>query len=351
MFEVSQQDKASEANAELRMTYELQFNNIEYKKFEKRLKNLLAKVAIAETSGQGTYDEIHADGYSSQGPLHHFNKSDKSKEWPEGTKTIAFCNEFMNGDQKKWEYHCYAVPTQIYERIDELTSDFGVLVFEFAIKGMEKPNKRCIQPELSFFLEGSYGGRATIEFRNWMGAYISGNDRAYFTKKEYTKTWNFSEDVLRQMETCTIKVYTGQQAKYLWYSYRGAEYEMRSLAVDGYLPAMIAMVEQFEETKTWYHRASLLGSTHAQKKIGWKNGGLGFEIMPKNNGFMVWSARKGVPINRGLFLKSINDTPFKNTGDRSIEELSNYIGNLSPGTSVSVEFTNGKTIDVLVQEQ
>ena len=171
----------------------------------------------------------------------------------------------------------------------------------------------------------------------------------YFSERGYTKIWRFNEDEIRAMEACTIKVYTGQQARYIWYSWDD-KYEMEKLAREGYLPAMIAMVEQFEKTPTWYHDAALMGSTYAQNKIGWQNGGLGFEITSLNSSkFMVWSVRKGIPVKRGLIVKSINGIEFKDTENRSIEELSKFIGTFSPGTSVIVEFTNGKKVSVMTQ--
>ena len=347
-FSLDASDELDTDSIAIKMTYELKFNIAEYKKFEKRLKNLLKKVAVAESTGVETYNAIHTK-WPNDGILKQFNSSEMSKQWPEGTRTIIFCDEFYVEGKQMCQYHCFAVPKQIYEKIDYLTPTFGVLVFEFTMKGLKK-TKGYLQPDLNFFIKENYGG-LTIEFRNWMGAYVPKDMWRYFTEREYTKTWRFDEDEIRAMEACTIKVYTGQQARYIWYRWNNDKYGIEELARKGYLPAMIALVEQFNNTHVWYHVAALMGSTYAQNKIGWQNGGLGFEIMSLNSKFMVWSVRKGIPVKRGLIVKSINGIEFKDTENRSIEELSKFIGSFSPGTSVIVEFTNGKKVSVMVQEQ
>ena len=341
------------------MRYSLQLNTNEYSKFEQRLKSLLSKFAIEEKSGQATYGEIHGQQISifttamSEGILDDFNSSEQAKQWPDGTKTIAFCDKI--DEEGNDQYHFYAVPNQIYQKIYQLTPTYGVLQFEFSNKDPEKNIKRYLRSDLGFFIKKIYGNSErsseTIEFRNWMSADPPGYDTTYFSQKEFKTTWQFRVEQLRKMETCTIKAYSGEQAEFSFYRANGSKSDMRKLAMRGYFPAMIAMVEQFDETKTWYHRAALLGSTYAQEKVKWKNGGLGFEIKPSDGRFIVGSVRKGVPVSRGLFIKSINNTEFKYDGDRSLSEISKFIGNLSPETSVSIKFTDGKEVDVKTQEK
>ena len=347
MFEISQQDNASTSNSTLQMTYELSFNTSEYTKFEKRLKNLLKKIAIAETSGTGSYDDIH-DNWNTNSCLRKFNESETSKGWPTGTQTIAFCDEYYEHDQKSYRYQCFAVPKQVYDKIDQLTPTFGTLVFDFTIKGKKETLKRYIQPKLNFFTKETYGNRSTIEFRNWMGACIQ-NSWNYFLSREYKATFSFSEDEIRTMKACTIKVYTGKQAKYICATINNDEDDMRSLAYN-YLPAMLAMAEQFEKTE-WYHRAALMGNSYAQKKAGWNNAGLGFDIRVQeiygDDLFYVESVRKGIPVKRGLALKKING---QNIPARA-KDLSQLIGSFTPGTTVSIEFTNGKIIKAVVKSK
>ena len=345
MFEISQQDNASTSNSTLQMTYELSFNTSEYAKFEKRLKNLLKKVAIAETSGTGSYDDIH-DKWNTNSCLRKFNESETSNEWPAGTKTIAFCDEYYEHDQKSYRYQCFAVPKQVYDKINQLIPTFGTLVFDFTIKGKKETLKRYIQPELNFFTKKTYGNRSTIEFRNWMEAYIQ-NSWNYFTSREYKATFSFSEDEIRTMKTCSIKAYIGQQARYIWYSWKD-EYEMRKLADENYIPAMIAMAEQFKQTE-WYHRAAILGSQYAQRKCKWKNRGLGFDMIYQYNTdtFIVQSVSKGIPAKKGMVLKKINGRFIPKNPD----ELSLRIGSFAPGTAVSIEFTNREIIKTVIKSK
>ena len=148
------------------------------------------------------------------------------------------------------------------------------------------------------------------------------------------------------MKSCTLKIYSGVTARYLWYVSQRVGYEVRELARRGYIPAMIAQAEIFNDPE-WYNNAALMGSRHAQEKCGWQNGGLGFEVMPDNNAFVVWSARKGVPVKKGMVLKTINGAKVP----RYTEELAKLIGAFSPGESVSVEFTTGKKINLTVQDR
>ena len=366
-FSLGADDDVENDTVCIEMRYELRFNLDAYAKFEKRLKNLLSKVAVAETSGQAPSENFW--GY--RGPVASFNNSEESKSWPTGTKTIIFCDEVdesnvdhqdsrssvsharrrrqrNSGNSELLNYHFFAVPNQVYAKIDALTDQFCVLVFQFDVRGKDKPLKRYIQPSIRFFrCYDDLGSRYTIEFRNRMWVNISDYQRRYGTKSEFKKTWSFSEDDVRSMKSCTLKINSGVTARYLWYVSQRNEYEVRQLAERGYIPAMIAQAEIFNNPE-WYNNAALMGSRHAQEKCGWQNGGLGFEVMPDDkNDFVVWSARKGVPVKKGMVLKTINGAEVP----RRTEELAKLIGAFSPGESVTVEFTNGKKINLTVQDR
>ena len=343
-FSLDQDDELDTDSVKIIINYELSFNTSEYAKFEKRLKNLLKKVAIAETSGTGSYDTIHTRW--DDGRLNEFYNS---KEWPKGTKSIVFCNEYYEQDKKNYSYRCFAVPQQIYDKINKLEQTFSILVFNFEIKGQKEPIKYYIQPSLAFFFTEGYNYRmVTKEFRNWMKAKVPGYEWLNFTSREYKATFTFSEDEIRAMKACTIKVYTGKQAKYIWATINNDKDDMKSLAWKYYLPAMLAMAEQFKQTE-WFHRAALIGNSYAQKKAGWNNAGLGFDIQESYQAdlFCVGSVQKGIPVKRGLALKKING---QNIPTRA-KELSQLIGSFSPGTTVSIEFSNGKIIETTVQGQ
>ena len=158
------------------MRYELRFNLDAYAKFEKRLKNLLSKVAVAQTSGQAPSENF----WEYRGTVASFNNSKESKSWPTGTKTIIFCDEADDG--KLLNYHFFAVPNQVYAKIDALTDTFCVLVFQFDVRGKDKPLKRYIQRSICFFRQDDWGGRKTIDFRNRMWVDIS--------DYRLTKVWN-----------------------------------------------------------------------------------------------------------------------------------------------------------------
>ena len=369
-FSLGANDDVENDTVCIEMRYELRFNLDAYAKFEKRLKNLLSKVAVAETSGQAPSENF----FNYRGPVASFNNSEESKSWPTGTKTIIFCDEVddsaldrkdtqssvsqgtrrsrrrqhSGGSGELLNYHFFAVPNQVYEKITALTDEFCVIVFQFDVRGKDKPLKRYIQPSIRFFRQDDWGRRKTIDFRNRMWVDIRDYERVYGTKSEFKKTWSFSEDDVRSMKSCTLKIYSGQTARYLWYVDCREAYKVRKLAWRGYIPAMIAMAEIFRENK-WYNNAALMGSRQAQEKCDWQNGGLGFEIIEDREAdvFWVWSARKGVPVKKGMVLKTINGAKIP----QRTEELAKLIGAFSPGESVSVEFTNGKKINLTVQDR
>ena len=348
-FSLDQDDELDTDSIKIIINYELSIDTSEYAKFEKRLKNLLKKVAIAETSGTGSYEDIHTK-WITNSCLRKFNESETSNEWPAGTKTIVFCDEYYEHGKKSYHYQCFAVPKQVYDKIVQLTPTFGTLVFDFTIKGKKETLKRYIQPRLSFFISDSYGDRQTIEFRNWMEAGVPDYKWLNFTSREYKATFSFSEDEIRAMKACTIKVYTGKQAKYICATINNDKNNKKSLAWEYYLPAMLAMAEQFKQTE-WYHRAALMGNSYAQKKAAWNNAGLGFDIRVqgtyRSDLFYVESAQKGIPLKRGLALKKING---QNIPTRT-KDLSQLIGSFTPGTTVSIEFTNGKIIKAVVKSK
>ena len=332
MFEVSKNDNANSQEATFKMTYELSFEKQEYNKLSKRLKNLLEKVAIQKEVGRDlTYNQICGYG----GAFRKFNEKN-SESWPSGTETVSFCEEYLINGEKKYSYAIYAVPKQIRKKIDNLISSDSVLVFQFQLKDGSK-RIGMLQPRLSFF-EYDNG---TLSFRNWLGAKIPNYAWKYFSKQEYERDWSFSEDVIRNMKSCTIKAYSGKQADYLWYLHRGDSYNMKSLANRGYIPAMIAMAEVFKGSG-WYEAAALVGSRYAQEKLSWQNSGLGFSL-DKDGAWYVTSSQKNVPVKKGMKIKLLNG---ENIERWDYEKLSQYIGAMSPGTSVSVELYDGRKFKV-----
>ena len=143
------------------------------------------------------------------------------------------------------------------------------------------------------------------------------------------------------MKSCTIKAYSGKQANYLWYLHIRANYDMKSLANRGYIPAMIAMAEVFKGSG-WYEMAALAGSRYAQEKLNWQNSGLGFSL-DKDGEWYVTASQKNVPVKRGMKIKLLNG---ENIERWDYEKLSQYIGAISPGTSVSVELYDGRKFKV-----
>ena len=345
-FELGADDDVENDTVSIILPYELRFNIDEYGKFRSRLISLLEKVCVAKASGRtDDYDKI--TGYDS-----HFRKfatRDVRAAWPQGTQAIIFIDEKWENSTKSFDYCFYAVPNQIYQKIDSLTDSFSVVVFQFDVKGGQ-PLKKYMNVESRFWYKDSYNDIRYVCFQNYMRADIENyRDGKWFSQREYKKTWYFTEDQVQAMKSCTIKVLSGLSARYVWFLNNNEEYEMKRLARDGYVPAMLALAENWRGYDEWYHTAALHGDRTAQRKIGWQNSGFGFEIGWTNNGApVVYNVQKGIPVRKGMVIESINGQKIPERDARV--ELSKLIGAIPSGSSVEIRFTNGKTVQVIAQD-
>ena len=88
--------------------------------------------------------------------------------------------------------------------------------------------------------------------------------------------------------------------------------------------------------------AALAWSRYAQEKLSWQNSGLGFSL-DKDDEWYVTASQKNVPVKKGMKIKLLNG---ENIERWNYEKLSQYIGAMSPGTSVSVELYEGRNFKV-----
>ena len=344
-FELGADDDVENDTVSIVLPYEIRFNIDEYGKFRSRLISLLEKVCVAKASGRtDDYNEI--TGYYSH--FSNFATSDAQATWPQGTRAIVFVDEKTENRPKSFDYCFYAVPNQIYQKINSLTDSFSVVVFQFDVKGGQ-PLKKYMDVDLRFWYKDSNKGVEFVCFHNYMRADIENYDRVWFSQREYKKTWHFTEDQVQAMKSCTIKVLSGPPARYVWFLNTDNEYEMKQLARDGYVPAMLALAEHWRGYDEWYHKAALHGDRTAQRKIGWQNSGFGFEIGWTNNGApVVCNVQKGIPVRKGMVIESING---QKVPDRDAKvKLSKLIGAIPSGSSVEIKFTNGKTVQVIAQD-
>ena len=227
----------------------------------------------------------------------------------------------------------YAVPNQIRKKIDELFDDsFYILVVRFEMKEAKNIVERRVEIpiEISRY---DFGGEVRI-IENMF------DDPKYF-KKGFKTIFDFQRDDVKKINSITGEVYSGIKARYLDALNSMQAANMHDLATyRQYVPAMLAMAEIFGE-EYFYYRAALAGSRKAQQKLGWKSSGLGFEILIDNeSNAVVSSARKGSPAQKGMVLKKINGKQLRRV---DADELSSIVGELLPGASVTIEFTNGET--------
>ncbi len=345
MFEVASNDKSSSLQASLNVDYRLSFNLNDYMKFRSRMVGLLEKVCVAKVSGRtDDYDKI--TGYDSH--FWKFATRDAQAAWPQGTRAIVFIDEKTENNTKSYDYCFYAVPNQIYQKINSLTDSFSVVIFQFDVKGGQ-PLKKYMKADSRFWYKDSGNGVYFVCFQNYMRADIENYDSKWLSQREYKKTWHFTEDQVQAMKSCTIKVLSGRPARYVWFLNNDEEYQMKRLACDGYVPAMLALAENWRGNEEWYHTAALHGDRTAQRKIGWQNSGLGFEIGWTNNGApVVYNVQKGIPVRKGMVIESINGQMVSERNARV--ELSKLIGAIPSGSSVEIKFTNGKTLNLKAQK-
>jgi hypothetical protein len=194
-------------------------------------------------------------------------------------------------------------------------------------------------------------------FNNWWSYFRTGSginsllnsatEKNFGRSFEHKNEWMFQEEDVRSMKSCELKIYSGKKAEYLYNIFEEKnKREVYDIAVGeyGYIPAMIGLAEHFDENEKeyWYNRAALLGSLYAQQKAGWKNAGLGFEIhLDKKYNYVVVSAERDSKAKKGLVLESINGVAI----NKDINEVSQMIGSLNPGETITVKFKNGKSID------
>lgn len=331
----SHDDQVDSVNARIELAYDITIDQQAYANFENRLKNLLDKIAIEKQEGNISAQVNPWDW--DNGKLYLLCRKGMSKgRWPTGTKIIILCNHYFRHRQKYLKYYMYAVPNQIRKKIDELLDDsFYILVVRFEMKGAKNIVERRVKIPIEisdYRLEVD-----TITIENMF------DDRKYL-KKSFKTIFNFQRDDVKKINSITGEVYSGIKARYLDALNSMQETNMHDLATDRqYVPAMLAMAEIWGK-EYFYYRAALAGSRKAQQKLGWKNSGLGFEILIdfidyKRNA-VVSSARKGSPARKGMVLKTINGKQLQGI---DADKLSSFIGELLPNENVTIEFTNGET--------
>ena len=130
----------------------------------------------------------------------------------------------------KFEYHCYAVSSQIYKKITSLISGYNVIAFNFFLADQEAPityyeecNLMDFFDFLQFIYPSIYENEEALMFRNWLNIQFQwgGDFIVTHSTAEFNATWSFTEDQIRKMRRCSLDIYTGQAAKYIWEEFEG----------------------------------------------------------------------------------------------------------------------------------
>ena len=368
---LGENDDVENNHLSLGVDYEIRFDDNEYKILQRKLINLLSKFAIDTIRGNTKEYKKFFDGNSEdKSILAQIYSSDSVKKWPKGTKTILFIDEITVGGSKHYNYRCYAIPKQIFDKISELISQDAVIEFNFECTGREKPIQKYLRIDFNFFFYSRcvYRGdelhgtcltdyevssyTSTIVFKNWFNIRTYKRDWPDDWKGgksvEYSKDWVLEEEDVRSMESCDLKVYSGMKAKCLYAIFTKETHTLYDLSEKGYIPAMIAIAElkaSGDSIMYWYNKAALMGSAYAQQKAGWKNSGLGFEILDN----LVVSSRGNSEAKRGMIIKKINDEEINNNNWGTSENIAKIIATLNPGETVKIEFKNGKVIEFAAQ--
>ena len=333
-LKIDADDDPQDNQVKLKLDYELAFDELAYRKFETRLKALLKKVAVAEYRGRGWSREFFAP---QNGRLASFNRSGDRDDWPKETKTVAFRN---HADSAAGEtYHCFAVPNQIYQKIVSLLSDFAVINFQFKIAGKSKQINFARSTHLrfyDFYPENGYY-RPTIVFKDCVGERTDERSWLWFFRRRYTFDCRFYLNELKKMESLTIRVVYGRPARYVWFAnFAPNERELKKLAAEGDISAMITLAGKFRESRYMYE-AALLGSKYARKEVHWRNNGTG--ILFKD--LRVHSADEEIAIPAGMRITSVNGKAV-----RDARQLSDALGRIPPGSNANLKFSDGRTVTV-----
>lgn len=360
-FMLASDDNVKSDRAKIIIPFELSFNAQEHAVFRKRMINLLDMVCVAKTSGKVQNYRYLAESHGdSASIIERFNRQSVSGHWPVGTQFILLTNRHVKEKSCFYHFICYAVPNQIYEKINKLINDFTVLVFQYD-SNPDKPLESYIEAKTIFYRRySSYRmEKKCIELRNWMGASLDHGKWDSFTSKNYHHIESFNLEDFQKISTCSIQVYTGLKAKFIF----GKNYNrsvvngkvvtnskcldyLHECVNEDYVPAMLLLGKIYKGNDSglrYYSMAALRGNREAQKTLGWLNSGLGFEI--GKNGYVLHT-QQGLPSVSGMVVRSIND--YKRCD--YVTGLAKYIGSLEIGSTVSVQFTNEKTINFIVQD-
>ena len=351
-FSVAEDDDLDSHQMKLRVHYEINFDFKAYYNFERCLMNLLKQVSIAEISGNASFSKLRST--DDDNPLLLFEQ--RKRSFPKGTTRIIFFDEYKRFNKLISHYQVYWVPKQIVDKIKNLLNNDerweglkynNTLVFQFETKNSQTIIEKSIKDEFVFWHYYTYfvDDKHTLVFRNGFLKARRPEEVSYTIKAD--ATFSFTEEQIRPMKSCTLKYHTGIYAPYIHSLLNDDHYIMRTLAGgEDYIPAMIALAK---DDPDWYHIAALYGSQHAQQKINWKNGGLGFTLARSyNRQYVVQSSSAKSPVKRGMALTKIND---KDLSDMGLKDLTKYIGDLAPGESVELFFDDQKKIVVNVLEK
>lgn len=329
-----------------RVTYEFKFNHHAYYGFEERMANLLRTIAYDEKSGEMPFDAL----LRKDNPIY---VRERSKGIPPDAARVVFFDEYESDSRRVRRYHIFIVPARIASKIDNsIYNKFSgmrgrdALLFKFEFNNSEKVIRKAILCKVGFWMVREIAGRRTYIFRN---AFWGGNGpKARVFNIRRTQDFLFPASQIFSINSCTLKYCTGANAAFVYYCFspEGSNFSaLRGLAESGYVPAMLVVAEH---DPGWYHVAALMGNPQAQQKLRWNNGGLGIAIKEYNGKYMVYSSPMRLSVMKGMVIKSIGDN---NISRMSIEDLSKYIGSLSPGESVSLTFDGGEKIDVTVMDK
>lgn len=323
-FELDANDSAEGDTVDLLVNYSVKFNYEAFQTFGERLTSLLDRVCIASRTYKIPLDHNWRNIREIEDKfLKHYaaNKSDR----------LVY---FLVNNGKFYNMRCYLVPNQVFDAI--YTSAFNYYGSNICTVTLDFKMKKIIGSRKTF--------RADI--RSWQEAGYYSRHLMFFDRLVYNVrdqehnakiTVKMSVDDVKSLQSCHFRIFPGIHGEYIYALDQRNESKMLDLAENNYyIPAMIALEEQFKN-RGWFHKAALMGSRYAQKKVNWNNAGLGLDIDYR---FRVWSAPQDSAVKKGMILKSVDGVNVPH----SPEELSKRIGALPPGQRVSLKFSDGTQI-------
>ena len=186
------------------LNYDVQFNKKAYDNLKQRLHNLLERTALTQKqsacSSMRDLEKQLRLRNNKDSKIIVFTEVDKLSDWRYANR------KYSREKANTMKYHAYAVPAQIWAKLNSLIDHWVIIEFNFHVRGEEEPvrkfRRRC---KLNLFETRHINGCEAIIIKDW-------TNRISHQRLDYNRkaTYELSEDIIKNLKKCEIKIYSGK---------------------------------------------------------------------------------------------------------------------------------------------